>query len=125
LALDDLFQVVREVVAEHFPGDTPEEVSITLRNAGRKRWSVPPVRPVASPPPEEAVEGVPAELAAAILDRLADTCKRHTREEMSAALAEVHSESAVHKALWKLRTAGKLSNRKDGHGLGFGLPEWS
>jgi hypothetical protein len=75
--------------------------------------------------PPDTVEGVPPEVATAIFNRLADTCKRHTREEMAEALNNEFSESVVQKALWKLRTAGKLANSRDTYGLGFGLPEWT
>jgi hypothetical protein len=73
---------------------------------------------------EGAGDVAQSEVSSAILNVLADACRRHTRQEMAAALRDHFSESAVEKALWQLRKAGALNNRKDGYGGGFGLPEW-
>lgn len=76
------------------------------------------------PLPSDVIDGVRPDLAQAIFEQLADAVKRHTREEMAQALDGQFSESAVHKALWSLRAAGKLTNCRDSYGAGFGLPEW-
>jgi hypothetical protein len=91
--------------------------------------TIPPVagaaRPKAAGQAEAgAGESVQSEVSSAILNVLADACRRHTRQEMAAALRDHFSESAVEKALWLLRKAGALNNRRDGYGGGFGLPEW-
>jgi hypothetical protein len=102
------------------------EVRITLDDGRKINLPVPPGLHGAAPAGGiESVEGIPTELAEAVFNRLADTGTRHTRDEMSTALKDDFSESLVHKALWLLRKEGKLSNKKDAYGLGFGLCEWS
>lgn len=76
----------------------------------------------------DSVDGVDQDLFDAIKGVLMDTCKRHTREEMVAALSRTtfeYSESAVQKALWKMKKGGALSNRKDNSGTGFGMLDWT
>lgn len=102
----------------------PTRVRINLDGGGRIDLPVPAVLPrqgVADA--VDPIDGAPREIQEAILNRLADTCKRHSREEMRSALDE-HSESAVQKTLWLMRKLGKLSHAKDSYGNGFGLPEW-
>ncbi len=117
--------MIARFFAEHY-AKVANHLRIDFEGGGC--YDVPLQLSLALPPAPEGgidpVEGVPADLVAEIMDRLADTCKRHTREEMALALPE-RGDSAVYRALWLLRKAEKLNNRKDGHGTGFGLPEWS
>lgn len=77
-----------------------------------------PESPIIEPPdePEDGIEGE-------ILDVMHRTLRRHTREEMAAALKH-RSEHTVYKTLWRMRKNGLLSWDRDSSGNGFGLPEW-
>jgi hypothetical protein len=126
---DDVMKLVREWLSPLFPDDPAEELCVLLRSGRRVTHTIPPVagaaRPKAAGQAEAgAGESVQSEVSSAILNVLADACRRHTRQEMAAALRDHFSESAVEKALWMLRKAGALNNRRDGYGGGFGLPEW-
>jgi hypothetical protein len=126
---DDVMKLVREWLSPLFPDDPAEELCVLLRSGRRVTHTIPPVAPLARPKAARQAEAVvgdvaQSEVSSAILNVLADACRRHTRQEMAAALRDHFSESAVEKALWLLRKAGALNNRRDGYGGGFGLPEW-
>lgn len=58
---------------------------------------------------------------------LNDTGRRHTQSQMVNAInveSEVYALRTIAGELAALKKEGRLNNRRDGHGRGYGLPEW-
>jgi hypothetical protein len=118
---DDFLAAAVRYVREHYQ-QWPKSIRIELSDGQKMALLVPTkLCKEAEAPRVATVEGVDEDLAQAIFFYLEDEGERRTRDEVAKALEDQFSSSAVHKALWKMRVAGVLTNPKR---AGYGLADW-
>lgn len=128
--LAEVLATVRAFVLAKLPGEVPDRITVHLVS-GRKLSAPVPLCGM-TPPNTLDPAPLPGELTECeqdILRVIEEAGERLTTAKVMQALQEqscIHGDSTVIHSLADLcRRKGRLTNRKDGHGRGYGLADWS